>query len=102
MLISLLSFLKKPNGSYTVVTYSLRKPLQWVERSLLPKRPKFLQQLISNCYNGYMVINNNNNIQKTSFADLKRIEYPVAGYPAHLMPIRFIPNHFIMYYRAFQ
>ena len=59
MLISLLSFLKKPNGSYTVGTYSLRKPLQWVERSLLPKRPKFRQHPIYNCYNGYMENNNN-------------------------------------------
>ena len=32
--------------------------LQCVERSLLPKRSKFLQQLISKYSNGYMVNNN--------------------------------------------
>ena len=37
------------------------QPTTKVERSLVPKRPICRQQPMSNCYNGYMV--NNNNIE---------------------------------------
>ena len=44
----------------------------------LTKRPKFLQQLMSNCYNGYMV-NNNNNVLEFS-PDVSGIWTELSGY----------------------
>ena len=46
--------------------------LQCVERSLLPKGPKFLQQPMSKYYNGYMVNNNKHTIIKCDSKMIKR------------------------------